>query len=91
MKLFNMSSPKFDEQGETNMQSIETAHGLYSAMASGSGDRRLYKKKMMATKVTVEINLVYPWSTLLCTRCKYLRESVPLCTSKVRLIGKSLL
>ncbi len=70
MKLFNMSSPKFDEQGEINMQSIETAHGLYSAMASGSGDRRLYKKKMMASTIILENNLVYPWLTPPYTRCK---------------------
>jgi hypothetical protein len=59
MKLFNVASPKFDERGGTNMQSIEVAHGLHSVMASGPGDRRLYyKKKTIATKVTLEINLV---------------------------------
>jgi hypothetical protein len=43
------------------MQSTESAHVLHSIMASGPGDRRLYyKKKTMATKVTLEINLVYP-------------------------------
>jgi hypothetical protein len=42
------------------MQSIKAAHGLCSVMASGPSDRRLYyKKKMMAAKVTLEINLVY--------------------------------
>jgi hypothetical protein len=42
------------------MQLIEAAHGLRSVMANGSGDRRLcYKKKMMATKVTLEINSFY--------------------------------
>jgi hypothetical protein len=34
MKFFNMSSPKFDEQDETNLQSIEVAHRLHSVMAS---------------------------------------------------------
>jgi hypothetical protein len=53
------------------MQSIEAAHGPYSAMASSLGDRRLYyKKKTMATKVTVEINLVYPWSPPPCSPYK---------------------
>jgi hypothetical protein len=59
VKLFNMTSPKFSEQGGTNMQHIKATHGLCSIMASGPGDRRLYyKKKMMATKVTLEIILV---------------------------------
>jgi hypothetical protein len=63
MKLFNMASPKFDERCGTNMQSIEVAHGLHSVMASGPGDRRLYyKKTMMVIHITLEINLVYPWS-----------------------------
>jgi hypothetical protein len=57
MKLFNMSSPKFNERGGINMQSIESAHGLHSVIESGPGDIRLYyKKKTMATKVTLEIN-----------------------------------
>jgi hypothetical protein len=61
MKLFNMASSKFGERGGTNMQSIAAAHGLRLVMASMPGDRRLYcKKKMMATMVTLEINLVYP-------------------------------
>jgi hypothetical protein len=61
IKLFNMASPKFGERGGTNKQSIKTAHGLRSIMASGPDDRRLYyKNKTMATKVTLEINLVYP-------------------------------
>jgi hypothetical protein len=61
MKFLNMASPKFNERDGTNMQSIGAAHGLCSVMASGPGDRRLhYKKKTMATKVTLEINLVYP-------------------------------
>jgi hypothetical protein len=65
MKLFNMASPKFGERSRTNMQSINAGHGLHSAMASGHGDRGLYdKKKMMATKVTLEIHLVYAWSPL---------------------------
>jgi hypothetical protein len=60
IKLFNMSSPNFEEWGGTNMQLIEAAHGLRSVMANGSGDRRLcYKKKRMATKVTLEINSFY--------------------------------
>jgi hypothetical protein len=42
IKLFNMASPNFDEQGGTNMQAIEAAHGLRSVMASVPGDRRLY-------------------------------------------------
>jgi hypothetical protein len=42
MKLFNMSSPKFDEQNETNLQSIEVAHRLHSVMASRPSDKRLY-------------------------------------------------
>jgi hypothetical protein len=59
VKLFNMTSPKFSEEGGTNMQQIKATHGLCSIMASGPGDRRLYyKKKMMATKVTLEIILV---------------------------------
>jgi hypothetical protein len=71
MKLFNMASHKFSERGGTNMQSIEAAHGLRSVMASGPSDRRLYyKKKMMTTKVTLEINLVYPWSAPPRTPCK---------------------
>jgi hypothetical protein len=71
MKLFNMASPKFDERGGTNMQSIKAAHGLRSVMASGPGDRRLYyKKKTMATKVTLEINFAYLWSPPPCTPCK---------------------
>jgi hypothetical protein len=42
-----------------------------SVMASGHSDRRLYyKKKMMATKVTPKINLVYRWSPSPCTPCK---------------------
>jgi hypothetical protein len=42
------------------MQLIEATHGLCSVMASGPSDRRLfYKKKIMATKITIEINLVY--------------------------------
>jgi hypothetical protein len=53
------------------MQSIEPAHGLRSIMKSGPGDRRLYyKKKMMANKVTLEINLLYPWSPSPYTPCK---------------------
>jgi hypothetical protein len=57
MKLFNMASPKFNERGGINMQSIEYAHGLHSVIESGPGDIRLYyKKKTMATKVTLEIN-----------------------------------
>jgi hypothetical protein len=61
MKLFNMDSPKFGERGGINMQSIESAHGLRSVMTSRAGDRRLYyKKKTIATKVTLEIYLVYP-------------------------------
>jgi hypothetical protein len=44
------------------MQSIEAAHGRRSVMASGPDDRRLYyKKKTMATKITIEINLVHPY------------------------------
>jgi hypothetical protein len=71
MKLFNMASPKFGERGGTNMQSVEVAHGLHLVMASRLGDRRLYyKKKMMGTKVTLEINLVYPWSPPPRTPCK---------------------
>jgi hypothetical protein len=61
MKLFDMTSPKFDERGGTNMQSIECTHGLCLEMTSRLDDRMLYyKKKTMATKLTLEINLVYP-------------------------------
>jgi hypothetical protein len=49
MKLFNMISPKFDERGGTNMQSIEAAHELRSVMASGPGHSRLYKKSTVST------------------------------------------
>jgi hypothetical protein len=64
IKLFNMASPKFSEGGGRNLQSIESAHGLRSVMASRTSDRRLYyKKKTMDTKVTLEINLV--WETRL--------------------------
>jgi hypothetical protein len=41
------------------MQSIEASHGLCSVMATEPGHSRLYKKKMMASMVTLEINLVY--------------------------------
>jgi hypothetical protein len=44
------------------MQSIEPAHGLHSVMTSEPDHSRLYKKKMMASTTTLEINLVYPWS-----------------------------
>jgi hypothetical protein len=61
MKLSDITSPKFDERGGTNMQSIECTHGLRLEMTSGPDDRMLYyKKKTMATKLTLEINLVYP-------------------------------
>jgi hypothetical protein len=71
IKFFNMASPKFDERDGTNMQLIKAAHGPRSVMASGPGDRRLYyKKKMMATKVTLQINLAYPFSPAPCTPCK---------------------
>jgi hypothetical protein len=57
------------EVGQTCSE--EAAHGLHSVMASKPNDRSLYyKKKTMATKVTPEINLVYPWSPLPCTPCK---------------------
>jgi hypothetical protein len=52
------------------MQLIEAAQGICSAMASEHGHSRLYKKKTMATTVTLEINLVYPWSPSTCNRCK---------------------
>jgi hypothetical protein len=40
-------------------------------MACGPDDRRLfYEKKIMAIKITLEINLVYPWSPQPCTRYK---------------------
>jgi hypothetical protein len=55
MKLFNMASPKFGEQGGTNMQSMEVAN-VYI---------RLYKKKMMASMSTREF-LTYPWSPSQC-------------------------
>jgi hypothetical protein len=42
------------------MQSIEAIHGLSSVMASEPGHSRLYKKKMMVSMITLEINLVYP-------------------------------
>jgi hypothetical protein len=71
MKLFNMASHKFSERGGTNMLSIEAAHELGLVMASNLDDRRLYyKKKTMATKVTLEINLTDPWSPPPCTPCK---------------------
>jgi hypothetical protein len=71
IKLFNMASPMFDERGGINMQSIEAADGLRSVMVSEPGDGRLYyKRKTMATKVTLEINFVYPWSPPPCTPCK---------------------
>jgi hypothetical protein len=85
MKLFDMASPKFGERGGTNMKLIKTTHGLCLIIASGLSDRRLYyKKKMMVTKVTLEINLVYPWSPLPCTPCKkVLMWASPLCVSEV--------
>jgi hypothetical protein len=49
------------------MQSIEVAQRIRSVMASEPGHSRLYKKKMMATMVTLEIYLVYMWSPLSCT------------------------
>jgi hypothetical protein len=49
------------------MQSIEAAQEIRSVMASKPGHSRLYKKKTMATTITIEINLVYPWEPLQCT------------------------
>jgi hypothetical protein len=42
------------------MQSINTAIRLCSVMASKPGHSKLYKKKIMVSMVTPEINLVYP-------------------------------
>jgi hypothetical protein len=44
------------------MQSIEVAQGICLVMASKPGQSRLYKNKMMATTVILEINLVSTWS-----------------------------
>jgi hypothetical protein len=52
------------------MQSIEAAQGIRSVMASEPGHSRLYKKETMSTTVTLEINLVYPWTRTYCTWCK---------------------
>jgi hypothetical protein len=49
------------------MQLIEADQGIRLVIASEHGHSRLYKKKTMAAKVTLEINLVYLWSPPPCT------------------------
>jgi hypothetical protein len=72
MKLFDMASRKFGEQGGTKMQSIVAAQGIRSVIASELGHSRLHKKKMMLIMVTLEINLVYLWSPPQCTQCRHI-------------------
>jgi hypothetical protein len=83
MKLFNMTFPMFDERGGTNMQSIEVANVYNICLQKEEEDNAHEHSRISIVPVVT--------ASMCCVVSKYLCVPVPISTSKVGLIGKSLM